>query len=580
MTVLSTYGARRGESSQRRPGPVLAAAALAAILPVACASNSDRPPPPGDSLVGNYLAGRHAQTERELGVAADYYLATLEQDPDNEDLLRRTFLVTVLEGRSETAVRLARRIVDIDSKAPFAALAVIVDDIRIGDLAEARERLESVPNEGFNAVMKPLLGAWIQVGMGSVEEAHKALEPLSARKGFQGIRDLHAALIHEIAGSRDEAEKLYRAVEGERAGLSLRLTQLLGGLYERAEQPDMARATYGDYIREHPMTRLLEKDMARVDSGTPPPLMVASHVDGVAEALFGVASSLRRQNARETALVLGRLALHAKPDFPMVQILVADILEADERLESANTVYEAIDRDSPFAWAARLRIASNLDKLDRPDQAERQLRAMAAENPALAEPLIDLGDILRRRERFAEAVLAYDEAFARIATPEPQHWTLLYARGIALERSKQWPRAEADFLKALEFQPDQPYVLNYLGYSWVEQRRHLDQALEMIKKAVRLRPNDGYIVDSLGWVYYQLGDFEAAVKELERAAELRPEDPVINDHLGDAYWKVGRRREARFQWHRAMGLDPEPDVLAAIQVKLAEGLQAETVQNE
>ena len=219
----------------------------------------------------------------------------------------------------------------------------------------------------------------------------------------------------------------------------------------------------------------------------------------------------------------------------------------------------------------RLRIASNLDRLDRTEEALTRLAALANDQPDQAEALINMGDILRRHERFDEAVQAYDRAVARIPKLEKRHWRLLYSRGIALERSKKWARAEADLLKALEFDPDQPFVLNYLGYSWVEKGMHLERARDMIKTAVKLRPNDGYIVDSLGWVLYQGGEYEAAVRELERAVELRPEDPIINDHLGDALWRVGRQQEARFQWRRALGLDPEPDTVPTIENKLKQG---------
>jgi Flp pilus assembly protein TadD len=213
--------------------------------------------------------------------------------------------------------------------------------------------------------------------------------------------------------------------------------------------------------------------------------------------------------------------------------------------------------------------------MERFEDAEAMLRKIVAEHPDDPDPLDELGDILRRREKFAEAVEAYDQAVARIGPLQPRHWRLLYARGIALERSKQWPRAEADFLQALTFEPDQPLVLNYLGYSWVEQGQNLDKAEAMIRKAVELRPNDGYIVDSLGWVLFRLGRHDEAVVHLERAVELKPEDPVINDHLGDAYWAVGRQREARYQWMTALASKPEPELKTAIEQKLEGGLPRE-----
>src|SRR5262249_17865161 len=150
---------------------------------------------------------------------------------------------------------------------------------------------------------------------------------------------------------------------------------------------------------------------------------------------------------------------------------------------------------------------------------------------------------------FAEAVTAYDEAIRHAgADGLPERWTLYYDRGVALERSGQWQRAESDLQRALELKPEQPLVLNYLGYSWIDRGGSLERGLKMLEKAVELRPEDGYIIDSLGWAHYRLGDYAAAVQYLEKATELVPEDPTINDHLGDAYWQTGRLVEARYQW--------------------------------
>ena len=202
---------------------------------------------------------------------------------------------------------------------------------------------------------------------------------------------------------------------------------------------------------------------------------------------------------------------------------------------------------------------------------------MVAENPRLVGAQVTLGDILRSKKRFGEAVTAYDEAIRRAAASGlPERWALFYDRGVALERSGEWARAEADLLHALEMKPDQPLVLNYLGYSWIDQGINLDEGMKMIRRAVDQRPDDGYIVDSLGWAFYRIGNFEDAVKNLERAIDLKPEDPTINDHLGDAYWRVGRTLEAKFQWAHARDLKPEAEELPKIEAKIANGLPDDT----
>jgi Flp pilus assembly protein TadD len=261
-----------------------------------------------------------------------------------------------------------------------------------------------------------------------------------------------------------------------------------------------------------------------------------------------------------------------RPDFPLAQLLVAEIYEDQRHTADALALYRGIDPKSPLGWTARLRAVAALDALDRTDEAASELRRMAAERPDDPDPLVELGDIMRARNRFADAVPAYDAAITRVGEVKPQHWRLYYSRAAALERSGQWPRAEVDLKRALELQPDQPLVLNYLGYSWIDRGENLDEGLRMVKRAVELRPNDGYIVDSLGWAYYRLGDFAHAAQFLEKAIELLPEDPTVNDHLGDAYWQEGRVVEARYQWQRALQFKPEADLVKAIETKLDRGI--------
>jgi Flp pilus assembly protein TadD len=254
------------------------------------------------------------------------------------------------------------------------------------------------------------------------------------------------------------------------------------------------------------------------------------------------------------------------------RLLVGDVLMSRERYADAVEAYRKIDPDTAYGWSARLRVADALYEMGKLDEATALLEKMAKQRPDRIDALVNLGNYLRYKEKYKESVAAYDRAFERVGAPSRNNWALFYSRGIALERSGGWERAEKDFLKALEFEPEQPYVLNYLGYSWVERGKNLDRAQAMIERAVQQRQNDGYIVDSMGWVLYRLGKYEDSVKHLERAVQLRPEDPVINDHLGDAYWRVGRKHEARFQWHRAISFKPADVEKAKIEVKLDKGM--------
>lgn len=528
----------------------------------------------GASLSGKYLAGRYAAHERDGKAASHYLLEALKLDAKNPDLLRRAFLAQVAEGRIEESLPLARQVLENTPDETMAGLVLAVFEIKTGKYAEAEKRVNALPRSGLNAFMGPLLRAWTLAALGKTDDGLAELAKLSDSGGLGAMQDLHAALINEMAGRHEAALHYYRKTSAQPAGVSLRTAELLGALYERLGRFDEARATYEEYRKQRPDSVLIEPLLARLGAPQPskPPALTAA--DGMAEALFSLSSALSQQNARESATLFNRLALHLKPDLAIAQLLMGDLLEADKRLDDANRIYAAIGRNSPFQWTGRLRIAANFDELKETDKAIELLEAMARERPDQFEPLVQIGDILRHRERFAESAVAMERAMARVPTVEKRHWSVFYGRGIAYERSKQWPSAERDFLKALELEPNQPLVLNYLGYSWVEQGKNLDQARRMIEKAVELRPADGYIVDSLGWVLYRLGDMPGAVAKLERAVELRPDDPVINDHLGDAYWRVGRRNEARFQWKRALSLKPETDLIADIEAKLATGLTA------
>jgi len=585
VTCLSLFG--RGLTTRR-----LIVLLLVASLPAACASGDVTPSAdrsaefilaqagasdddPSQSLTGTYLAGRHAQAVGDLPAAGAFLLSALERDPNNVGILRRTHLMLLMDGRVDEALVLARRLVDLGQDDMLAHLTLTIDALHGERFTEAQDLVAAMPENFLSRLLGPTINGWALAGAGEVDDAMAALESLNKRSLSKTLYHLHAALIADAAGRTDTADLHYRQALERDGGRSTRLAALVGNFYERQGRGDEAAELYQTILDESPGTRLMRAALDRVQAGDVPEPLIAGPNQGVADEMRDVASALAGRSQANTALAVGQLALRLVPGVPELQILVAGLLVSAKRDEDARRLFEAVDPASPYAWEARLSVAHVLNRMDRVDEAESHLRAMAREAPTAAEPLVRLGDLMRQHERFEAAVDAYDAAFDRIGTVEHRHWRLLYHRGMALERSKMWPRAEEDFLKALEFEPEQPNVLNYLGYSWVEQGQNLERALEMIRKAVELRPNDGYIIDSLGWAYYRLGRFDEAVQELERAVELRPQDPVINDHLGDAYWSVGREREARFQWHRALSLDPEPELRAAIDEKLARGLVRE-----
>lgn len=527
------------------------------------------------SPLGHYLASRYAMNRRDLRRAAAFLEPALEADPDYVGLLRRAFIVELGLGQIDKAADMAERLVKQDAEPALAKLVLSVKALAEDRAEDALALLADEPLERLNTVLLPMVRAWLQLDTDASEKAIGHLIDPEKPLGSQPLFDLHAAMLYDIQGKKEDALKAYMAVKGTQERLSLRFVEAIGNFLERYGDPKKAKAVYVQYRTQNPDSVLFEEAIARIDNGTTPEPMVMTAEQGLAEALFDIASLLHQERQSDQALLYIQMALYLRPNLTVAQMTLGEILLQQGRYEEAIEAFNTISPDSPFRWTARLSIADAYDVLDETDQAISMLESMAGERPERYDALSRIGNLLRSRERFAEAAQAYDRAIERIgAGLEERHWALLYARGIALERSKQWPRAEKDFLRALELEPEQPYVLNYLGYSWVEKGHNLDQAQSMIERAVEQRPNDGYIVDSLGWVLYQLGNFEEAVIHLERAVELRPQDPIINDHLGDAYWRVDRYNEARFQWRRALSLEPEPDLVETIETKLKQGLGA------
>ena len=580
---------RQGAGGRLRGASTWLRGVLAAgLLGVTCvggaaAANEDAPPLPPDpaadtyradaSPLGSYLVGRYAHGRGDYAAAARHLQRVLAEDPDNPSLLRRTVSLLVAGGRIDDAILLAERLLHVGDNARLAQFILGLRDARSGDYEGALRRIDAIERDGVYSLLLPVAEGWLHTGAGSGAAALAALAPLGDRDAYRPFFSLHAGLMHDLAGREADAEALLREAIAISSG-SHRPVAALGSVLIRAGRIVEARAIYEEYRDQNPDIVWIERALAALDAGEAPPPLVSDAVGGLAEALLGAASALPQRDSGEAALIYARLSLFLRDDLHAARFLIGEILDQAERLDAAVDAYQSIPAGSDFAWAAQLRAASNLADLDRQEEAITTLRRLADERPERTDAASTLGDVFRRDERYEEAAAAYDIAVGRIDTVEYRHWRLFYVRGISFERLGEWPKAEADFLRALELEPDQPLVLNYLGYSWVEQGHNLDEARRMIEKAVELRPTDGYIVDSLGWVAYKLGDFEEAVRQLEAAVELVAGDSIINDHLGDAYWQVGRLNEARFQWRRVLTLKPEDELAAQVRRKLADGLSA------
>ena len=522
-------------------------------------------------IAGTYLGAKQAEARGDIGEAARLYSETLARDTDNSALMERAMIHQIAAGHVPDGIALARRYDAIEPDHHLGVLALATDAFRKGSSEAALE----VVGDGGTFVGQ-IMAAWAMFGSGDTDAARARLTDMEEtdENGAPGkiVAAYHLGLLESAAGDDEAAiAALSRAAELSNGG-TLRLAELQASALARLGRKEDAVAVIEDRLAGTFGNLALTELATRIAGGEKPAVLVDTPEKGAAEVLFGVSGLLARGRNRLIALAYSRLAVHLHPDLTEAKLLIAQVLDQDEQYDLAVAAYEAIPDTAAESLLARIGKAEALQAAKRVDEGIDEMKQIVSNYPDVLEAHTALGDMLRRESRFEEAAKAYDGAIDLLDRIEPHHWALFYQRGITYERSKEWDKAEPDFRKALELKPDQPEVLNYLGYSLVEFGLKLDEAEEMIEKAVEQRPDDGYIVDSLGWVLYRFGEFDRAVEHLERAVELRPVDPVINDHLGDALWMVGRKTEARFQWKRALSFEPEEKDARRIRRKLEFGL--------
>ncbi|PZO78913.1 MAG: hypothetical protein DI629_10920 [Mesorhizobium amorphae] len=556
-----------------------ALAAGAAWLALSMAVQAETPKLNAGTFAGAFLAGRVAEADNDYSAAVAYYERALLLDAGNDQIRQSLMLTLIAAGQFDRALPHAEKLKSVAEVERFSRMALAADALRKKDYKAAQSWLQLALESDLDRLVTRVMSAWAVEGDKGGKAALAALDAIEGPEWFRVFTTYHRALIADASGLKKEAGEAYAALTADVDAAAtapdtfLRGAEAYASFLARENRRDESLAVL-DTAQEAAPGRVSTAALrAKVEAGEKPVLFARNPAEGASEILLNMATALNRSGGEPFVRLYLNYALALRPQSDEALIQLASVDETQQKPEAAIALYERIPDASPLKRAAELQLGLNLADLKRYDEAITHLKALLESDQEDLRAYLALGGVYAAQEDYRSAADLYDRAVALIPEPTPAEWNIFYQRGIAYERLKEWPKAEPNFFKALELNPDQPQVLNYLGYSWVDMNMNLERGLEMIRKAVELRPSDGYIVDSLGWAYYRLGRFPEAVTELERAVSLKPDDPVLNDHLGDAYWRVGRKLEATFQWSHARDLKPADEaVLKQVELKLKEGL--------
>lgn len=529
-------------------------------------------PKPRPGFAGSFLSSRFARKHQDLREASKYIAEALKRDPENQELIHEGIRLHLLAGSVQDAIVLSHELSPDFDRDPLIAMVRMLEYVDRKDYKAAKVAIAKAPDGGLFGIIKPVMDAWLLIALGEVKGEVNLKGAIEKSGFFAPFLTYHVALMNDVLGNKNVAERTYRKASADIAVTPYRVVEAVSNFYERQNDYQKAQAIFDAYAKANPDSSLLPGTITKPADGSAVVPLVKDVRQGMAEMFFTTASILFGEEASQDTFVYLRAALFLRPNLPPAQLMLANLYEQSGDYKQAIEVYDMIEPGNVFYRRGLIRRALNHEAMGNPDEAIAQLEDIAKANPDDETALITKGDILREQEKFRDAARAYSEAIERLGTLKNSDWPLLYARGICYERAGKWDKAEADLKQALQLEPNQPDVLNYLAYSWLLMNKNVKEAREYLETAVEMRPDDPHIIDSVGWAYYLSGDFHKAVENLEKAVDILPDDATINDHLGDAYWRVGRQTEARYQWERALGFKPEKDVANQIREKLEEGL--------
>jgi tetratricopeptide (TPR) repeat protein len=539
-----------------------------------------------DTFAGAFLAARTADNDYDYPTAISLYRTALKYDPANIEVRERLMICLFMNGDFDQGVVEAEKLKDDPAVERIATIARGIEAIRKKDYPKANMLLKyDGPNE-LDRMVNTLLMAWGLQGEGKAVDAVKMVEKLNGPEWYGIFKNYSAGLIAASSGDIETARrKLSETIANRDEGASatdsyMRAVFALAALEAKAGNQQKALDAIAVGEEFAPGYLPLQAFRKSIEAGAKPEFPVKTTSEGMASVLFSVGGALNQSvaNAPDRESAQDIVAFYLVTSYALgptadAAVLLGGLAEGIDKPERAIEWYKRVPADSPLRRVSELQLGLNLANTGKIEEARAHLKASITAEPGDIRGYLAYGSLLSDQKEYAEMAKTYDKAVEVIGPmPKRSDWSIFFQRGIAYERLKKWDLAEPNFRKALELFPDQPQVLNYLGYSWVDMNIKLEEGLSMIRKAVDLRPDDGYIVDSLGWAYYRLGRFEDAVSELERAVELRASDATINDHLGDAYWRTGRKLEAIFQWRTALAMKPDEAEAAKIRAKIKSGL--------
>ncbi|MCC7304939.1 MAG: tetratricopeptide repeat protein [Alphaproteobacteria bacterium] len=525
--------------------------------------------PEPKTLTGDYLSSLFAQRHHDWKKAGEYLGDVMRNAPTDSGLLKRAMVLSMGAGDTDAAISMAHKVLEQEKDNALALLFLAVGSLHDKNYTQASATLNTLPMDSLSEFIVPLLRSWGQAAIGTYDV--KGLDKNT-------IHIHHAVLISDfLKQTKDQEAMIDKGAAMPQ--MTVEDAERLANLYAHINKGDKALALYEKILQQWPNYPKIAERVESLKAGklVDPLVGVKSPEEGIAATLYDMANLLYREEADDSARVFAQMALYLTPGITDAHLLLAAINARNERYEEAIRSYKMIPPENAYYIESRRRAADLMEESGNIDGALAELDALAKTRGDL-ESMIKTGDIYRRQENFPKAIEVYNETATKLGEKVPKdYWHLLYVRGMAYERAGNWAQAEADLKAALDYQPNHPFILNYLGYAWADKGLNLDQALGMIQKAATLQPNDGYIVDSLGWALYRMGRYKESMPHLERAVELLPYDATINDHLGDIYWKTGRKQEARFQWQRARNITKEQDLIAKLDAKIGEGLPEDKV---